>query len=135
MSRGKAKDNTCCYNIGVNCEIVERPCGNCGWNPKVEARRKTAGFAISSTPLPVVHLETKPERAQGEDAPKRKPHPHSRPVVCVETGEVFPSVRQAAAFRNLDPSSITKACKGAYSTVCGFHWKYVDRGDSNAEKE
>lgn len=128
MSRGKAKDNTCCYNIGVNCEIVERLCGNCGWNPKVEARRKAAGFVISSAPLPVVHREQ-------EDTPKRKPHPRSRPVVCVETGEVFPSVRQAAAHSNLDPSSITKACKGVYSTVCGFHWKYVDRGDSNAEKE
>ena len=123
----------CKYNHGVVCE--EGNCTICGWNPLVEARRKAAGFVISSAPLPVVHLETKPERAQGEDAPKRKPHPHSRPVVCVETGEVFPSVRQAAAFSNLDPSSITKACKGAYSTVCGFHWKYVDRGDSNAEKE
>ena len=122
----------CKYNHGVVCE--EGNCTICGWNPLVEARRKAAGFVRSSTPLPIVHREIQPEKRE-EDAPKRKLHPHSKPVVCVETDEVFPSVRQAAAFSNLDPSSITKACKGTYSTVCGFHWKYVDRGDSNVEKE
>ena len=53
--------------------------------------------------------------------------PSSRPVVCYETGEVYPSVRKAAAALGIDtPSNICAATK-SHGTVGGYHWYYADQ--------
>lgn len=31
---------SCPYNSNVNCDVKEKPCHKCGWNPKVDERRK-----------------------------------------------------------------------------------------------
>ena len=36
----KTFSDSCNHNIHIQCE--ERKCGNCGWNPAVEKRRKEA---------------------------------------------------------------------------------------------
>ena len=46
-------------------------------------------------------------------------------VVCVETGEIFSSIRQASKSSNVDFSNIAKCCKGKLKTAGGRHWKYV----------
>lgn len=50
-------------------------------------------------------------------------------------GEVYPTLKEAALHYSIDPSSLTKACKGKYS-YCGkysdgskIRWKYKERGD------
>ena len=50
----------------------------------------------------------------------------SKEVVCVETGEVFSSIRQASKSSNVDFSAIAKCCKGKRKTAGGCHWRYVD---------
>lgn len=46
-------------------------------------------------------------------------------VMCVETGEVFKTMHEAAVAYNLDKPNICRACKTGYR--CGdYHWKYVD---------
>ena len=47
-------------------------------------------------------------------------------VVCVETGEVFSSIRQASKSSNVDFSAIAKCCKGKRKSAGGYHWRYVD---------
>lgn len=47
-----------------------------------------------------------------------------RAVVCVETGVVFPSVRDAARAVGGDVSNISRCCKKEGATVKGFHWRY-----------
>ena len=49
----------------------------------------------------------------------------NKEVVCIETGEVFSSIRQASKSINVDPSSITKCCKGKRKTAGGYHWQYL----------
>ena len=49
----------------------------------------------------------------------------SKEVVCVETGEVFSSIRQASKSSGVDFSSITKCCKGKRKTAGGYHWQYL----------
>ena len=48
---------------------------------------------------------------------------HAKPVICVETGEYFPS--QLAAEKATGYSGIHKVCKGQKYTSGGYHWKYA----------
>ena len=47
-------------------------------------------------------------------------------VKCIETGEVFESIKSAGTRYDLDSSSISKCCRGKYKTIGGFHWRYVE---------
>lgn len=51
----------------------------------------------------------------------------SVPVICVETGTIFNSIRDACRAYNLSPSCVCCCCKGKSKTAGGFHWKYFDR--------
>lgn len=46
-------------------------------------------------------------------------------VVCVETGQVFESMREAADAVGASPSNICNCCKGKKKTTAGYHWKYI----------
>lgn len=47
----------------------------------------------------------------------------STPVVCLETGEVYPSVHEAERQTGVDQSYISKCLNGKYKTTGGFHWE------------
>lgn len=51
----------------------------------------------------------------------------SVPVICVETGTIFNSIRDACRAYNLSPPNVCNCCKGKSKTAGGFHWKYYDR--------
>lgn len=55
----------------------------------------------------------------------KPPAPTTRAVFCVETGEQYQSVREAAEITGVDSSSITKCCKGKRKICGGFHWRYA----------
>ena len=40
--------------------------------------------------------------------------------------EVFNSIREAGNFAKIDPSTISKYCRGKQKTSGGYHWEYVD---------
>lgn len=46
-------------------------------------------------------------------------------VVCIETGEVFETIKQASKSKS-DAVNICKCCKGVKKTHKGFHWKYYE---------
>ena len=48
-----------------------------------------------------------------------------RAVRCVETGEIFPSIKSAAAWANGSSACILYACKNGTKSA-GYHWRYVD---------
>ena len=50
---------------------------------------------------------------------------HAKKVLCVETGVIYPSVRQAERETGLAQSGIWKCCTGKGKTCGGFHWEYV----------
>lgn len=47
------------------------------------------------------------------------------PVQCVETGEVFDTMKEAADAYGVDRANICRSCKTHYRCG-GYHWKYVD---------
>lgn len=50
----------------------------------------------------------------------------SKQIQCVETGEVFSSLHNAAAKVDATAGNICKCCKGIRKTAAGFHWRYVE---------
>ena len=52
-------------------------------------------------------------------------------VVCIETGEVFNSMTEAARKYDTYPNSISACCAGRLKTTGGKHWRYFDRRDKN----
>lgn len=53
--------------------------------------------------------------------------PQARKVVCVETGEVFDSVKRAAESVGTFSTSITAVCAGRKKSCGGYHWMYADK--------
>ena len=51
---------------------------------------------------------------------------HKRPVYCVETGEIFESIKAAAKWAGVASCSITGVLRGRYHTTAGYHWKYAN---------
>lgn len=51
----------------------------------------------------------------------------SRAVRCIETGEVFPSIKAAGEWLNHTTGhSVNKCCLGQYKTSGGYHWEYAE---------
>lgn len=49
----------------------------------------------------------------------------SKKVLCLETGEVFESVRDAQRSTGIFQCNISYACNGKRKTAGSFHWKFV----------
>ena len=60
------------------------------------------------------------ESLKGEKSPLRKP------VVNVDTGEIFPAISVASEKTNIPRMCICNACKGVQKTAGGFHWRYFE---------
>lgn len=50
----------------------------------------------------------------------------SNKVICIETSIEYIGTKEAGRLNNLDPSSISKVCRGERKTCGGFHWCYGD---------
>lgn len=51
---------------------------------------------------------------------------HMKKVKCIETGEVFKSVKDAAESIGAAPNSVSSMLKGRQKTVRGFHFEYLE---------
>ena len=50
----------------------------------------------------------------------------SKQVLCVETGKIYPSLRQAERELGISHNNISAACRGIQKTCGGFHWRYTE---------
>lgn len=51
---------------------------------------------------------------------------NTRKVRCIEKDIAFNSINEAGNFAKVDPSTISKCCRGKQKTSGGYHWEYVD---------
>lgn len=67
------------------------------------------------------------KRFKGRPRPEGAGRP-SKLVVCVETGEVFDSIADAARAKGIYniKTRISAACKGNAKSAGGYHWKYYE---------
>lgn len=56
-----------------------------------------------------------------------------KPVICVETGVEYPSIREAERQTGIGSGEISKCCRGVprYKTAGGFHWIYKYEEDKH----
>lgn len=50
-----------------------------------------------------------------------------KPVECVETGEFFASIREAASSLGVNACCLSDMLRGAQKTVCGLHFRFAER--------
>ena len=55
---------------------------------------------------------------------------HRKKVICVETNEIFESVKKAGEKFEVQPTSISGVLNGRYQTCKGFHFKYYQENCS-----
>lgn len=54
-----------------------------------------------------------------------KDNPHAKAVMCVETGEIFPTLTEASRKTGVHLCSISMAINGTYKTAGKLHWKII----------
>lgn len=55
----------------------------------------------------------------------KQPHRRKR-VICIESKEIFSSIREAAKKYGIDHKNIMRACGKSTRTAGNYHWKFVD---------
>lgn len=50
----------------------------------------------------------------------------SKKVICINTGEIFDTITQAANKYNIHPTTISKVCKDKRNTAAKMTWQYYD---------
>ena len=107
--------------------VITRPsrCAICG----DEKGRIEAHHEDYSRPLDIIwccpkcHDRLDQERRMREGRPY---HSRVRSVICVETGEEYPSIASAARAVGRKPNSISQCLGGRCKTSAGYHWRYAD---------
>ena len=54
-------------------------------------------------------------------------HTGSKPVKCVETGQIFWGITLVTKLLKIDSGDIIKCCKNKKKTAGGYHWQYVNK--------
>ena len=80
--------------------------------------------------LPVVnHLDENPSNNSVDNLAwctnrENIEYSQAKKVICLETGQVFDSVRKACEWAGIK-GGIVECCKGKGKTAGGYHWEYV----------
>ena len=53
-------------------------------------------------------------------------HPRARGVICIETGELYSTITEAADAVKISRSCIRDVCNGKQEMSAGYHWKFAD---------
>ena len=61
-----------------------------------------------------------------EETKKKISEAHGRKVICVETGQVFNSIKEAGESMDIGRASISACLAGRNKTASGFRWKYYE---------
>lgn len=56
-------------------------------------------------------------------------NPLARAVICIETGEIFTSVKEAADSIGTTRVNVSRCVNGKNKTAGGFHWRHLNKED------
>lgn len=96
-----------------------------------EEERRKISEAITGRHLSEEHKRKISEYNKGRYVGRPRPDGGGRPpkkVLCVETGEIFDSIADAARSKDIygRKGNISAVCKGKLNQCGGYHWKYVE---------
>ena len=63
----------------------------------------------------------------------KKPILKEKMVKCVETGEIYKTIKEASKNIGINSSGIVSALKGRCKTAGGYHWEYVEEESQNTD--
>ena len=66
------------------------------------------------------------DRSRGRKCPNCSKKKRGKKIKCIETGEVFLSIKEATERKKLYTGAIGKCLRGQNKTAGGFHWELVD---------
>ena len=55
---------------------------------------------------------------------------NSTKVKCIETNNIFNTLKEASKWAKTSRQNITGACKGRQKTAAGYHWEYVKENNN-----
>ena len=67
-----------------------------------------------------------PSRRITNHAPQKPREKVMRKIICLDTGEEFPSIAQASRTYAVSSTAVCNCVKGKTNTASGLHWKYKD---------
>ena len=67
-----------------------------------------------------------PSRKITNHAPQKPRDKVMRKIICLDTGEEFPSIAQASRTYGVSSTAVCNCVKGKTNTASGLHWKYKD---------
>lgn len=96
-----------------------------------EEERRKISEAITGRHLSEEHKQKISEFMKGRFAGRPRPEGGGRPskrVICIETGEVFDSIADAARAKDIYNcrNNIRLVCQGKFKQCGGYHWKYYE---------
>ena len=102
---------------------------NYGKRPSEETRRKISESLKGRIITDEIRLKISKSlrgRHKSDETRKKIGEANSKRVVCIETGVIFNSIKEAAANMGRRRSDISRCCRGILKTSGGYHWKYVE---------
>lgn len=70
--------------------------------------------------------ETRKKMSQNHANVKGGNNPNAKKVLCIETGIIYASAREAAEAVERSKSAITNCCSGLSNTCANLHWKWLE---------
>jgi hypothetical protein len=98
------------------------------WNAGKKLSKEHAykcGNAFRGKKRPEHSLKMKKYYRRNDAPAKGKPSVNRKPIVCIDTGQYFNSISEAANLLGLHRQHIGKVCLGKLKTTGGLRFKYI----------
>jgi group I intron endonuclease len=93
--------------------------------PRSEESRRKLSQALKGRTFTPEH-RAKISKSKSGAATSGKNNSHPRAVLCVETGVIFDTIKEAGEFKGGSSKNIIACCRGRLNTSGGYHWRYAD---------
>ena len=60
---------------------------------------------------------------------------NSKPIICITTGEIYGSMREAERLSGINRHDISRCCKGKIGEIKGTVWEYFEGGENYGKEE
>jgi hypothetical protein len=119
ICRSNGKANVAVMRAALTLEILKangKKNATTYFTPEICSANGKANVAVM-----LAHPNTSSGRKIGNEKAAKKA---SKPVLCVETGAVYPSACEAARTTGLYQQNISSCCLGKRKTAGGLHWQF-----------
>lgn len=124
IKRYKTQDKEYGYNIADGGQNAPTMLGK---HHSAETRLKMRNSALGRV-ISEEQRKNHSEKMKGKMIGKL--NPKSKSVICLNTGEIFETQREAAETKGVSQSKISRCCQNKASHTHGLMWAYAETGDN-----